>query len=74
MIVPVRCYTCGKPVGAYWEEFKKRVDGGEDAKKVLDEMGMTRYCCRRMFISHSELIDKIMKFGPKGTVKGERSK
>ena len=69
MIVPVRCYTCGKPIGAYWEDFKKRTDGGEDVKKVLDDMGITRYCCRRMLIAHTELIDEVMKFGQKGAVK-----
>ena len=74
MIIPVRCYTCGKPIGAYWEDFKKRVDKDEEAQKVLDEMGITRYCCRRMLISHTDLIDEIMKFGPKGTIKREQGK
>ena len=27
--------------------------------KVLDNMGMHRYCCRRMMLSHVELCDKI---------------
>ena len=37
MIIPVRCFSCGKPIGHLWEEFKKRTAEGENAKKVLDE-------------------------------------
>jgi len=34
----------------------------EDAKKVLDSLGVTRYCCRRMLLSHVEIADEILKF------------
>lgn len=64
MIIPVRCYSCGKPIGALWDEYKKRVDAGEEAKKVLDDLGVTRYCCRRMLLGHTNLVEEVMKFGP----------
>jgi len=38
------------------------VKAGEDAGKVLDSLGVTRYCCRRMLLSHVEIIDEILKF------------
>jgi DNA-directed RNA polymerase subunit N len=44
MIIPVRCLSCGKPIGQLWEEYKKRVDAGEDTGKVLDDLGLERYC------------------------------
>jgi len=28
-------------------------------KKTLDELGIKRYCCRRMFITHVDLSEKI---------------
>ena len=62
MIIPVRCFTCGKLIGDKWEEFARRVKGGESPKKVLDDMGLTRYCCRRMLLSHIEIIDEIIEF------------
>lgn len=62
MIVPVRCFTCGKVVGDKWEDFARRVKEGDDAGKVLDDLGLTRYCCRRMLLSHVEIIDEIIKF------------
>jgi len=62
MIIPVRCFTCGKVVGDKWEEFTNRVREGEDAGRVLDDLGITRYCCRRMLLSHVEIIDEVIKF------------
>jgi len=44
------------------EEFARRVKAGEDPKKVLDDMGVKRYCCRRMLLSHVDLIDEVLKF------------
>lgn len=62
MIIPIRCFTCGKPIGHLWEEFARRVKMGEDPGKVLDDLGVTRYCCRRMLLSHVEIIDEVLKF------------
>ena len=62
MIIPVRCFTCGKLIGDKWEEFTRRIEAGEDTKKVLDSLGVTRYCCRRMLLSHVEIAEEILKF------------
>ncbi len=62
MIIPVRCFSCGFLIGDKWEDFATRVKGGEDAGKVLDNLGVKRYCCRRMLLSHVEVIDEILKF------------
>jgi len=45
-----------------WEDFDRRVKAGEDAKKVLDSLGVKRYCCRRMILSHIEISDSILRF------------
>ena len=62
MIIPVRCFTCGKVIGSAYEEFKERIEKGEDPDKILDELDLDRYCCRRMIISHVDLIDEVMPF------------
>lgn len=28
---------------------------------ALDELGLTRYCCRRMILTHVDLIEKLLK-------------
>ncbi|MCD4666776.1 DNA-directed RNA polymerase subunit N [archaeon] len=62
MIIPIRCMSCGKPVAHLWSEYKKRVNSGEDSKKVLDELGLKRYCCRALFLGHVDLIHEIGQF------------
>lgn len=61
-MIPVRCFTCGKVIGDKWEEFKEKVSKGENTGKVLDELGIKRYCCRRIFISHVEVLGEILKY------------
>src|SRR5213594_3873044 len=68
MIIPVRCFTCGKQIADKWETFNQRVRAGDKPQKVLDELGIRRYCCRRMLITHVELIDEFLKY-PQVTAK-----
>lgn len=62
MIIPVRCFSCGKPVAQHWEEYSEKVKNGGDKKEILDELGLTRYCCRALFLGHIDLIDESSKF------------
>jgi DNA-directed RNA polymerase subunit N len=45
-----------------WEDFATRVKTGEKASEVLDSLGIKRYCCRRMLLSHVEIIDEVLRF------------
>jgi DNA-directed RNA polymerase subunit N len=63
MMVPVRCFTCGNVVGQYWDTYRERTARGEKPRKVLDELGLTRYCCRRMLLSHVYLLDDVGPYG-----------
>lgn len=62
MIIPVRCFGCGKPVGHLWEQFKNRVASGENQKKVLDELGLERMCCRSVFLGQVDTLELVSKF------------
>jgi DNA-directed RNA polymerase subunit N len=63
MMIPVRCFTCGNVVGEHWEEFKERAqEGEEDPGQVLDELGVERHCCRRMIVSHKDLVDVVSPY------------
>ena len=57
MMIPVRCFTCGKVVGSAYEAFKERIATGENPRLVMDSLGLTRYCCRRMLVSQVDIID-----------------
>lgn len=83
MIIPVRCFTCGKVIANKWNYYVKRkiekeeesvntkvkAAGPNDSNPVmkyfqgvamgdvLDELSIDRMCCRRMMISHVDLIE-----------------
>jgi len=62
MIIPIRCFACGKPVAHLWEDYKKRVSDGEHSKKVLDDLDVERFCCRAVFLGQTDLIELVGKF------------
>jgi len=63
MMFPVRCFTCGAVIGDKWEEFEKRVkQNHEDPEDVLNDLGVKRYCCRRMLISYVDIIEDVSQY------------
>ena len=62
MIIPIRCWSCGKPIAHLWEAYKERVAKGEEAGKVMTDLGVERYCCRTMFLGQIDLIDTAGRF------------
>ena len=62
MMPPIRWPTCGKPLGQYWDEYESRVKKGEDPKKVLDDLGIERYCCRTTMLTSVDLMGLVAKF------------
>ena len=61
-MIPVRCWSCGKVIAHVYEQYKEAVETGQDSDKTLDDLGMERYCCRRMFVGHVDLVDEIAPF------------
>ena len=62
MYFPIRCFTCGAVIADKYEEYARHVKEGKNPAKVLEEMEIERYCCRRMFLSHVEVMDKIVRY------------
>jgi DNA-directed RNA polymerase subunit N (RpoN/RPB10) len=81
MIIPIRCFTCGKVLADKWEYYKRRCEEVQKNSKekkrvekkkkeftnfegfyqgeVLDELGLTKMCCRRHFLGQVDLIEFI---------------
>ncbi len=78
MIIPVKCFTCGKVLADkyqyYLRETQKYTEehgdvntidmSSKNVKKtkkgeVMDKLGLKRYCCRTIMLSHVDLIDII---------------
>lgn len=73
MIIPVRCFTCGKIISDVFEDFENRYDEykktikagdppKETPKQILDSLGLDRYCCRRMILTHVDLIGEAAPY------------
>ena len=62
IIIPIRCFSCGRPVAHKWEEYKARVNKGEDKKKIMDDLELNSYCCRALFLGHVDLVDIAAEF------------
>ncbi|KAH8916405.1 hypothetical protein BT69DRAFT_1270439 [Atractiella rhizophila] len=74
MIIPVRCFTCGKVTGDKWNTYLQHLEDGKTEGEALDELGLKRYCCRRMVLTHVDLIEKLLKYNPADRKEKERMK
>lgn len=64
MIIPVRCFTCGKVIGNKWETYLGLLQAEYTEGDALDALGLKRYCCRRMLLGHVDLIEKLLNYAP----------
>ncbi len=62
MMIPIRCWTCGKPLADKYDDYKSSVEQGKPVADALDELGLDRYCCRRMFLGQADLTEEIKKY------------
>jgi len=60
MSFPIRCFTCNKIISSFEEKYNQLIDSGSSKKDALDAIGMKRYCCRRMFLGHVNIIDQLL--------------
>jgi DNA-directed RNA polymerase subunit N (RpoN/RPB10) len=81
MLIPVRCYSCGKILANKYEYFQNELNrkklamnttedpliinvNASDIKKtiageLMDELGLTRICCRKVLLTSINIIDEI---------------
>ncbi|KAI8059146.1 8 kDa subunit-domain-containing protein [Gongronella butleri] len=73
MIIPVRCFSCGKVIGNKWDNYLSLLQAEYTEGEALDALGLKRYCCRRMVLTHVDLIEKLLHYNPLERSRGNRS-
>lgn len=63
MIIPIRCFSCGFVCGNKWLQWVEMMQNDWTKEDSLDSLGLKRLCCRRMLLTHIDLIDKLLEFG-----------
>jgi DNA-directed RNA polymerase subunit N (RpoN/RPB10) len=81
MLIPIRCYSCGKILANKYDYFQNELNrkkiamnttedpliiniNASDIKKtiageLMDELGLTRICCRKVLLTSINIIDEI---------------
>lgn len=67
MIIPVRCFTCGNVIGDKYLLYLDLIAEGYSEEEAMDAFHLTRFCCRRMMLTHVDMLDLLLKFNPADT-------
>jgi len=62
MIIPVRCFSCGKIIGGLYDKYLEKIENNYAENDALDSLDIKRYCCRRMILTHVDIIDKLLEY------------
>ncbi len=62
MIIPIRCFSCGKPIAHLYGQYKKLVEEGMSQKEALDKLEIKRYCCRALVLGQTDTLELVNKF------------
>nr|CAJ43708.1 RNA polymerase I subunit 1RPB10 [Trypanosoma brucei brucei] len=62
MLIPVRCYSCGKVVGHLYELYQELLNQDHTEAEALNALRLSRMCCRRMILSHIDLADDLLPY------------
>ena len=65
MSFPIRCFSCAKCIGNKWDTYKSHLESGMNSSDSFKNMGISRYCCKRMFLGHVDIEEKLLTYPDK---------
>ena len=64
-MLPVRCITCNKVLGRYDAVFDKyKVENNDNLQSFFEDMNITRYCCKKVFMTHIDIFQYNTEVDP----------
>ena len=61
MLVPIRCFSCGKPISHLYKEYSAKVQK-EKPIKLFQELEIQRQCCRALFLGINDMTSTIARY------------
>ena len=58
----IRCFSCNKIIGNKWDIYNTHLESGMSGRDAFANIGIKRYCCKRMFLGHVEIVDKLLLY------------
>ena len=60
MLLPINCLTCNKIIGNKWNAYVELLKNNS-INDTFKKLKIQRYCCKRMFLSHVDLISIVLE-------------
>jgi len=62
MIIPIRCFTCGKEISSHYEQYLDLEADELPKNEIFKIIGIKRICCKRMFIGNVDISNNFLQF------------
>lgn len=62
MLIPVRCFTCGKVLGNKATAYEKLLENNVPIVEIYKNLGITRLCCKRVMLTNVNIADKMADY------------
>lgn len=49
-------------MGKVWHQFEREKAQGVDYGEIMDHIGVKRYCCKRMLLTHQNVASQIVQY------------
>ncbi len=61
-MLPIRCFSCGKVTASLSKRYQQLVSENVPKEEIFKRLGLTRYCCRAVILTHVDNSEELLKY------------